>query len=305
MVLRIPSRWCILGTMTWIAGSPTMFGYGFGVSDVRVTLVDGTEVDCLQKIHGIGRHVAAGFAGSVIIGFAMLDALRRLTSYEDERMACDPLALAKEWPDYAREIFASFPSQDQANRCHLVVISAHPKEHVGNPSWPRSHVHLFKSPRFEAHSIPVHTLGSIGCGSTYEQCRQILESFSTDHKRREFFMQGEVGVPGGMATLIGDTLTTTLKKVQPKGVSAHLHYCWVYRGRTIIKTNYHVTRGRWTISGLGSGINNLDKASDEAIWREAAVKDAFIFEMPPLATNWLELQRILDAQGAAGLGCRA
>ena len=42
-----------------------MFGYGFGISDVRVTLADGSEVDCLQKIYPIGRHVAAGFAGSV------------------------------------------------------------------------------------------------------------------------------------------------------------------------------------------------------------------------------------------------
>ena len=82
-----------------------MFGYGFGISDVRVTLGDGTEVDCLQKLYSIGRHVAAGFAGSVIIGFAMIDELRRLAAYEDERMACDPLAIEKQWPDQARRIF--------------------------------------------------------------------------------------------------------------------------------------------------------------------------------------------------------
>ena len=55
-----------------------MFGYSFGISDVRVTLGDASEVDCLQKAHPIGRHVAAGFAGSVKIGFAMIDELRRL-----------------------------------------------------------------------------------------------------------------------------------------------------------------------------------------------------------------------------------
>jgi hypothetical protein len=281
-----------------------MFGYGFGISDVRVTLADGTEVDCVQKIYEIGRHVAAGFAGSVIIGFAMLDELRKLTKYEDERMACDPLAIAADLPEYAQNIFASFPSRDRDNQCHLMVISAHPTEHVGNPNWPRSHVHIFKSPRFEAQSIPVHTLGSIGCGSAYEPCRQILESFSTDHKRRDFFTQGEVGVPGGMATLVGNNLTTTLKKVQPKGVSAHLHYCWVYRGRTIISTNYHVTSGRWTISGLGSRVDVLDEAANEAIWKEAAAKDGFVFEMPRLATSWVELERILDARGASARGCR-
>jgi hypothetical protein len=107
-----------------------------------------------------------------------------------------------------------------------------------------------------------------------------------------------------MATLVGNNLTTTLKKVQPKGVSAHLHYCWVYRGRTIISTNYHVTSGRWTISGLGSRVDVLDEAANEAIWKEAAAKDGFVFEMPRLATSWVELERILDARGASARGCR-
>jgi hypothetical protein len=54
--------------------------------------------------------VAAGFAGSVIIGFAMIDELRRLAAYEDERMGCDPLAIEKQWPDQARRIFSEFPN---------------------------------------------------------------------------------------------------------------------------------------------------------------------------------------------------
>ncbi|WP_260736442.1 hypothetical protein [Tunturiibacter lichenicola] len=57
--------------MTWVVGIPTTFGYAFGISDVRVTLGDKTEIDCLQKIYPIGRYVAAAFAGSVKIGFAM------------------------------------------------------------------------------------------------------------------------------------------------------------------------------------------------------------------------------------------
>jgi len=64
--------------MTWIVGTPTMFGYSFGISDVRVTLRDGVEVDCLRKIHNVGRFIAAGFAGSVKIGFAMVDELASL-----------------------------------------------------------------------------------------------------------------------------------------------------------------------------------------------------------------------------------
>ena len=88
--------------------------------------------------------------------------------------------------------------------------------------------------------------------SPTKPCREIIESFGTaDFKRREIYTQGEMGTQGGMASIIGSTLTGILKDIQPRGVSAHLHYCWVYRSQTIIKTNNHAQKGRWTISGLG------------------------------------------------------
>ena len=79
-----------------------MVGYGFGISDVRVTLDGGSEIDCLQKIHPVGRYVAAGFAGSVRIGFGMIEALSQRMCFKDERLSCDPLSLAQEWPGAAR-----------------------------------------------------------------------------------------------------------------------------------------------------------------------------------------------------------
>ena len=54
--------------MTWVVGMPTMFGYGIGISDVRITLADGSERDCLQKIYPVGRFLAMGLAGFVPIG---------------------------------------------------------------------------------------------------------------------------------------------------------------------------------------------------------------------------------------------
>ena len=64
--------------MTWIVGAAAMAGYAVGISDVRVTFADGRESDCLQKLYPMSRFIAAGFAGSVRIGFAMLDALADL-----------------------------------------------------------------------------------------------------------------------------------------------------------------------------------------------------------------------------------
>src|ERR1700682_5093850 len=100
--------------MTWIVGTPTLFGYGIGISDVRVTLADGSEHDCLQKIYPVGRFVAMGFAGSVRIGFAMADVLSELLYHEDESRAWDPNAIGSWWPEDARKAFAEFPQGEQS-----------------------------------------------------------------------------------------------------------------------------------------------------------------------------------------------
>jgi hypothetical protein len=282
-----------------------MFGYGFAISDVRVTLQNGSEVDCLQKIFGVGRHVAAGFAGSVQIGFAMIDEFRRLADICDERIACDPQSIAADTPGQARRIFATFPPEEQKNKCHLMVICVDPQAHVGNPHILRSHVYIFKSPDFDVEVIPTHELGSIGSGLESEECQAIVNSFSTDPKRREIFWHGELGQPGGMASVLGSALTGILTKVQPRGVSAHLNYCWVYRGHTIITTNDHSVMGRWTVGALGSGINEPDRVASQERLRSAASKDGFPFEMPHIATSWDVLCRILAAMGASASECTA
>jgi len=179
--------------MTWIVGAPTVFGYGFAVSDVRVTLRDGSEVDCLQKLFSVGRHLAAGFAGSVMIGFAMIDELRRFADFDDERMACDPESIATQWPAQARRIFADFPSEEQEAQCHLMLICVDPRLDVGVSTIPQSHVFVFRSPHFDIEVIPTHKLGSIGSGLESEECRAVVDSFSTDIKRRQMFWQGELG----------------------------------------------------------------------------------------------------------------
>jgi hypothetical protein len=52
-----------------------------------VTLGDGAEVDCLQKIYPVVRWVAAGFWGSVQIGCALIDSLSRWGNAIEESYA--------------------------------------------------------------------------------------------------------------------------------------------------------------------------------------------------------------------------
>ena len=73
--------------MTWIVGTPTMFGYAFCVSDIRVSWGERNGLDCLQKIYPVGRDIAAGFSGSVELGFWCIADLRRFLYHPDPRWA--------------------------------------------------------------------------------------------------------------------------------------------------------------------------------------------------------------------------
>jgi hypothetical protein len=288
--------------MTWIVGTPTMFGYGIGISDVRVTLSNDSEHDCLQKIYPVGQFIAMGFAGSVRIGFAMLETLAAFLHTEDQSLSWDPAAVAEWWPEDARSVFAKFPEAERVHQSHLMMIATHPSENCGQAPWARSYVHIFKSPGFEITSIPVHTVGAIGCGVAVEPCRKAVEELSNNRDRMFMMMKGEQGTSGGMGSMLGGNLTRILKQASPKGISSHLNYCWVYRGQIIIKTNDHTVSGRWTASEHGSGINQQGQST----LNENAVDDGgTAFTMPKLATSWDELDKLLSAVGAKAEGCVA
>ncbi len=288
--------------MTWIVGTPTMFGYGFAISDIRVTLADGSERDCLQKIHPVGQFLAAGFAGSVRIGFAMVETLSTLLHTEDKSGAWEPEAVAAWWPEDARQVFGQFDKAEQALHSHLMMISTHPTEHTGNPDWPRAYVHVFKSPTFDAVSIPVHKVTAIGCGTEVQDCREAIDTLSSSHERMFSIMQAEVGNSGGMGTMLGFSLTRILKETRPKGISSHLHYCWVYRGRIVIDTNDHESFGPWTSMKSGSGMNQQQAGRKQA---QTLSEGATVFRMPELASTWQALEKLLKANGARAEGCSA
>jgi len=71
--------------MTWVIGGFTIFGYGVMISDICVTWKDGGyKKDCLQKIYPLGNYIFRGFAGSVELGFMMLQDLRNFLKLPEE-----------------------------------------------------------------------------------------------------------------------------------------------------------------------------------------------------------------------------
>lgn len=65
-------------TMTVVLGSTSIFGYGSLISDVRVTVPGNRYLDVLQKVDPVGPMMIAGFCGSMAIGFALMDDMRRV-----------------------------------------------------------------------------------------------------------------------------------------------------------------------------------------------------------------------------------
>ena len=70
--------------MTWVIGGSTIFGYGVLISDVCVSWELGYQFDCLQKIYPLSNSIMGGFAGSVKIGFQLLQDLRDFLGLTDE-----------------------------------------------------------------------------------------------------------------------------------------------------------------------------------------------------------------------------
>ena len=86
--------------MTWVVGATSMFGYGALYSDVQVTFPDGTTKDLIQKAYPITNFIAAGFSGSVRVGFSLLQSLAECTLLPDEALgtqAWEPVWVARRW----------------------------------------------------------------------------------------------------------------------------------------------------------------------------------------------------------------
>ncbi|HXJ96409.1 MAG TPA: hypothetical protein VMT20_26525 [Terriglobia bacterium] len=273
---------------------PTSFGYSIGISDIRVTLRDGSEKDCLQKVYPISNSIALGFAGSVRIGFRMVTAMRAWLRCDETNRAWIPKETVELWRPMARDIFASAPSEEQARHCHLIMLSADP-DSIGALG-ATAYVHTFKSPEFVPIEVETNKAAGIGSGTFIEEYAAHLDEISNSHDRTFTLMKGETMNPGGMGGLLGFSLTRMLMRTNPQGISSHLHYCWVYLGKTIIKTNNHATAGAWTCLGgnAGSGINRRDVGEPD---RSATFNGATPFQMPRIAESWKELRDTLNASG--------
>jgi hypothetical protein len=167
--------------MTWVFGTPLAFlGMALCVADIQVTLRDGRQVDCLQKVYPMHQNVLAGFAGDVQIGFALLKALdRELPAYpSDEPAAIAVSELIEGFPERARDVFNSAPAVNRSQGSELLIAGATPAPNTiygGKPV-----VACLRGPGFVPEPIDRGEWGSIGSGSDVAAYREKLEGYTSD-----------------------------------------------------------------------------------------------------------------------------
>ena len=211
-----------------------MLGYAIGLADICVTYGRQRQTrDCLQKLHCVGNDVVLGFSGSVAIGFAMVERMRELL-VAAAGTGWIPDIVAESWPQDAREVYSRFGKEESNGGCSLMMFSAHPSENLGEIGWPKPLIYTFRAPLFEAAQVQMNKIASIGSGSGLVPCASALERLTTGEDLIQLLMAGGI-VPGGIGRVLGLSLSQMLRETPQRGISPHLHICFVTRRSTIIE----------------------------------------------------------------------
>jgi ATP-dependent protease HslVU (ClpYQ) peptidase subunit len=250
--------------MTWVFGSASFLGSAILVGDVQVTLGDGRTLDCLQKVHALDHNVLGGFAGDVYAGFALLSALQRFIHQHEAAVPIESVFDAV--PRIARETFARLDAPNQSGSA-LLIAGASPQDNALYGSRPE--LARFRDPNFDAEEIAMSDWAAIGSGSEVEAYRLELQSAMSDEARSLLAM--EANNPGGfLNTMTIPIISNVFDMPSVPGIAKHFHVGTVFADRCWIRTS---DREHFPADGPPQQIR-----------------------MPPVATNWSELQALLRQQ---------
>lgn len=216
--------------MTWVVGASSIFGYGVMISDVRVSWGDGTEIDLLRKSFRIAPFLLAGFAGSVHIGFQLIDDLQRFLVLPPgvQGVAWRPEWVAENWSPRAAEVFAASADEEKQLGSQIMIVGVSPDQDLGTPNSPRVFVIKFDWPHFE----PVFerrgmSVCHIGSGSGIESFKEaIAENFKLSSPN----LQIEIVGPGAWAHMLGHSVGRLVEDNPVDGISSHVHINICRRG---------------------------------------------------------------------------
>jgi|KBSSwiStaDraftv2_1062776.scaffolds.fasta_scaffold423091_2 hypothetical protein len=228
--------------MTWVVAASTVFGYGALYSDVQVTFRDGSTRDILQKAYTVANFIAAGFAGSVKIGFTLLESATEHLTLRDrppDSYAWHPVGAAFSWAPVARSLFAASQPDEQRLESRLLFVGASPSERQGLGA--KIYFVRFVSPSFEpqimSRAIKMCGIGTGAAVSEYKHSIKPLFKLSSG------LLRAEVGRAGGWGNQLGHSISHRLGRAPHFGISRHLNTILVTQegfrfGKTDQTTHY-------------------------------------------------------------------
>jgi hypothetical protein len=266
--------------MTWICAASTVYGYGVLYSDVQVTFrsTHKTE-DLIQKAYPISNFLAAGFSGSVRIGFGLVNSLQdslRMPADARETQAWEPKWVSEKWAPSAKSLFDHAPRVERdVKGTGILLVGVSPTETCGLGA--KVYITRFCAPDFRPQimSRPVQSF-SIGSGAKVAEYKRRVKPLL---RLTSGIMQAEVMNPGGWARQLGFSISRALADHPRDGISKHLHYVIIQRGSIAVETN------------------------DENIYpREGP---AIEIRMPVVAQSYEQFQQLAKSFGheAAGAAC--
>lgn len=223
--------------MTWVIGGITPFGYGVGLSDIRVSWGEKNYRDCLQKVYPVGKFIIAGFSGSVKLGFRLIEDLSNFLFLDNPDEAWIPEWVAVNWWRRARRFFNIASPKLQKLGASILIVGIHPHQNEGESPWSKGLACSFSSPTFEPHFAERGQFISIGSGSMVEEYINMLRDSTKMFDNAS--LQAEVGWRGGFGHNIKINLTEALMNYRVQSVSPHLHIFIAERGHLSVGTNDH------------------------------------------------------------------
>lgn len=258
--------------MTWVIGASTLSGYGVVFSDVRVTFSNGETRDMLQKAYRVGDYIVAGFAGSVYVGFKLLEDLAQRLPQLDADRSWRPEWIAENWGVYAAEVFRNAPDKQKDPGAQVILVGASPDRDL-IPGVARTYVATLRSPSFDAPDIGTGPcVKSIGCGSQVADYVEALEDVDEWSRGRVDVDEG----PGfaAWASLALIALSERLLDHPAVGVGQMFHGFIIRRGEII----------EWTPDNhRRTGLDGVEQ----------------VVTMPPLARSYAEFCSMARDAGVA------
>jgi hypothetical protein len=220
----------------WIIGGSNIFGYGALISDVRVTFANKRTIDLVQKAYLISNFLAAGFTGSVRVGFMLLDSLMHftyLTPSLRKTGSWDPLLIADNWYPIAKDVFESAPREEREVGSQFIIASASPTEdatlgaeiYIIRLSWPDVKAGVM---------INKIKICSIGSGTDVEEYKQVLQPL---FDMRPNTLQDEEGNTRDWSQVLASSITRIVNHTPMLGIRKHLYIHVIRRGALYEFTN--------------------------------------------------------------------